>query len=180
MKHLGTQKIETERLILRKNELKDAQELFELLSDQEILKYLTGIPKYTGVEMAEDYIGKRLAEKYKRDDCYEWAIVEKTSNKFIGKISVFEQDEERRKANLAWYISPLFRNKGYMTETVKAVVKFLQKVGFERIEAYAHTENLASQRVMEKCGFIYEGTLRKYDYERNGDLYDVKMYSIVL
>lgn len=66
-----------------------------------------------------------------------------------------------------------------MTEAGKAVVKFLQDIGFERIEAFADASNVASMRVMEKLGIQYEGTLRKYDCRRDDSLYDVKMYSII-
>ena len=82
-------------------------------------------------------------------------------------------------ANLVWYIIPTVRGKGYMTEAGKAVVKFLHNTGFDRIEAFADVENIASIKVMEKIGMQYEGTLRKYDCRRDDTLYDAKMYSII-
>jgi ribosomal-protein-alanine N-acetyltransferase len=82
-------------------------------------------------------------------------------------------------ADLVWYMMPTVRGKGYMTEAGNLVVKFLQNVGFERIEAFANVENTASIRVMEKLGMEYEGTLRKYDCRRDNTLYDAKMYSII-
>ena len=82
-------------------------------------------------------------------------------------------------ADLVWYIIPTVRGKGYMTEAGKAVVEFLQNIGFERIEAFADVENIASIKVMEKLGMQYEGTLRKYDCRRDDSLYDAKMYSII-
>ena len=107
----------------------------------------------------------------KKEGHYDiWRKTEKTEN---GK-----QDETRRMANLVWYISSEVRGKGYTTEAAKAVVKHLQNIGFERIEAFANIENVASQRVMEKIGMEYEGTLKKYDLRRNGSLYDAKMYAI--
>jgi ribosomal-protein-alanine N-acetyltransferase len=82
-------------------------------------------------------------------------------------------------ADLVWYIIPTVRGKGYMTEAGKAVVKFLQNTGFDRIEAFADVENIESIKVMEKIGMQYEGTLRKYDCRRDDTLYDAKMYSII-
>lgn len=48
IRHTGTIELETERLVLRQINLDDAQSLYELVSDEEVLKYLSGIPAYTG------------------------------------------------------------------------------------------------------------------------------------
>lgn len=179
MKHLGTQTIETERLILRKVELKDAEDLCALLNDEKVQKFLSGIPENYTVEMAIDYINNQLSKNYLKKNFYDWGIEDKKTHKFIGRICVYKFDDYRRMANLVWYIIPTVRGKGYMTEAGKAVVKFLQNTGFDRIEAFADVENIASIKVMEKIGMQYEGTLRKYDCRRDDTLYDAKMYSII-
>jgi ribosomal-protein-alanine N-acetyltransferase len=117
--------------------------------------------------------------EYKNKDFYDWALEDKETNKLIGRISLFKLDDYRRMADLVWYIMPSVRGKGYMTEAVSAVVKYLFEIGFERIEAFADADNIASIRVMEKIGMQYEGTLRKYDCRRDESLYDAKMYAIV-
>ncbi len=178
MKHLGTKRIETERLILRKVALKDAQPLCDLLNDKDVQDYLAGIPANYTCKMAVDYITGKLAESYKSKKFYDWGIIEKATNKLVGRICVYRQDDDRRMADLVWYMSSDVRGKGFATEAAKAVVKTLQEVGFERIEAFANVENIASQRVMEKIGMEYEGTLKKYDCRRDGSLYDAKMYAI--
>ena len=63
IKHTGTIEIVTDRLLLRPILLTDAQNLFELVTDEKVLEYLAGIPKYTGVEMAVDYISGKLEKK---------------------------------------------------------------------------------------------------------------------
>ena len=179
MEHIGTQTIQTERLILRKVALSDAQDFCELLNDKTVHKYLSGIPTNYTFDMAVDYIGNKMADNYTKSDCYDWGIEDKSTHKLIGRITVYKLDHYRRMADLIWYISSSVRCKGYMTEAGKAVVKFLQDIGFERIEAFADASNVASMRVMEKLGMQYEGTLRKYDCRRDDSLYDVKMYSII-
>lgn len=62
-----------------------------------------------------------------------------------------------------WLLNANCRNKGYISEGVKAVLNHLFKIGFERIEAFADVENKAGTKVMAKVGMQYEGTLRKYD-----------------
>lgn len=177
--HTGTIEIETNRLLLRPIMLSDAQSLYELVSDKEVLKYLAGIPEYSGVETAIDYISGKLEKKYHNKNFYDWAVVLKSENKMIGRISVHRQDKHRRMADIVWYLNSTYRNKGYMSEGVKAVISHLFEIGFERIEAFADVENKASTKVMAKVGMQYEGTLRKYDCRRDDSLYDAQMWSIV-
>lgn len=179
MEHLGTQTIETERLILRKIELADAEDLCELLNDEKVQEFLTGIPENYTVEMAIDYIGNVMSKNYSKKDFYDWGIEDKKTQKLIGRISVYKFDDYRRMADLVWYLIPTVRGKGYMTEAGKVVIEYLQNIGFDRIEAFANVENIASIKVMEKIGMQYEGTLRKYDCRRDNSLYDAKMYSII-
>ena len=179
MKHTGTIEIETERLILRKIKMKDAENLSDLLNDKEVQMYLAGIPADYTVDMAKDYITNELKEKYQHKDFYDWAVVLKSDNKMIGRISVFKQDDYRRMADLVWFVNAKYRNKGYISESVKAVINHLFVIGFERIEAFANVENKASTKVMAKVGMQYEGTLRKYDCRRDDSLYDAEMWSII-
>lgn len=179
MEHIGTQTIQTERLVLRKIKLSDAQDFYELVNDEQIQKYLSGIPVNYTFNMAVDYIGNKMLDNYTKSDCYDWWIEDKSTHKLIGRITVYKLDHYRRMADLIWYINSNFRNKGFMSEAGKSVIKFLQDIGFERIEAFADLGNFASVKVMEKIGMSYEGILRKYDCRRDDSLYDVKMYSII-
>ena len=179
IRHTGTVEIETDRLLLRAILLSDAQSLYELVSDKDVLKYLAGLPVYTGKEMAVDYIKNKLTKKYQNADFYDWAVVLKSENKIIGRICVYKQDDERRMADLVWYLNGNYRNRGYISEAVKAVINHLFEIGFERIEAFADVENKASTKVMAKVGMQYEGTLRKYDCRRDDSLYDAEMWSII-
>ena len=179
IRHTGTIEIETDRLLLRPILLSDAQSLYEIVSDKDVLNYLAGLPEYTGVEMAVDYISGKLEKKYQNKDFYDWAVVLKSENKMIGRISVYKQDDYRRMADLVWLLNANYRNKGYISEGVKAVINHLFEIGFERIEAFADVENKASTKVMAKVGMQYEGTLRKYDCRRDDSLYDAEMWSII-
>jgi len=129
--------------------------------------------------MAVDYITNILAPDYEKLDFYDWGFIDKKTNKMIGRVSVYRQDEDRRMADLVWFINGEFSGNGYTTEAVQSVVDYLIDEGFERIEAFAHEENYPSLRIMEKVGMQYEGTLRKYDTLRDGTLYNAKMYSLI-
>lgn len=72
MEHIGTQTIQTERLVLRKIKLSDAQDFYELVNDEQIQKYLSGIPVNYTFNMAVDYIGNKMLDNYTKSDCYDW------------------------------------------------------------------------------------------------------------
>ena len=74
MNHVGTQYIETERLILRRFELSDARAMFDnWASDDEVTKYLTW-PAHSGVSVTEQLLEDWVSQ-YSKNDCYRWAIV---------------------------------------------------------------------------------------------------------
>ena len=177
LNNIGTQTLTSERLVYKKITLDDVDSFYELLIDKDVQKYLPGIPIYTGKEMAVNYISERLTSKYEKDNFYDWGIY--FDDALIGRITVYKQDEDRRMADLVWYLNPKYRGKGYMTEAAITITKFLKEIGFERIEAFANVENIASQKVMQKAGFQFEGILRKYDANRDDSLYDAAMYSII-
>ncbi len=75
--------------------------------------------------------------------------------------------------------SPEDRGKGFMTEAVGLFVAYLFAAEqIERVQALAHPENVGSRRVLERCGFLFEGILRRAHFNR-GEYTDLAMYSIL-
>lgn len=112
-------------------------------------------------------------------DC--WAIREKDSNRIIGNISIYEDSarENVRSLEMGYALAFDCWGKGYMTEAAKAVMTY----AFEKYEPVimairTSNVNLRSQRVIEKCGFKYEGTLRKAYHIFDGTDRDSRLYSI--
>lgn len=179
MKHLGTQTIETERLVLRRYVTGDAQAMYDnWASDPEVTKYLTW-PTYTSVEPAKEIIGKWV-EMYSREDFYQWAIVLKENGaEPIGSIAVVDKDDSIMKAEIGYCLSRRFWHRGVMTEALGVVIDFLiHEVGMNRIEARHDTNNPNSGKVMKKCGMKYEGTMRMADRNNQG-ICDAVHYAIL-
>lgn len=79
-----------------------------------------------------------------------------------------------------WKIGTAFQVKGYAVEAARAVLEYLiRKVGFHRIEAKCCTENIASERVMQKLGMNKEGILRERFYGKDGRWHDLVEYSLL-
>ncbi len=161
MTHIGTQTLETERLILRKFEISDAENMFKnWSSDSEVTKFLTW-ETHKSIDDSKEIISFWIHE-YEKPDFYQWAIVLKETNEVIGSITVVKIMEQVNLVETGYAISRKFWGKGITTEAFKKVIEFLfEKVGVNKIQAKHDYRNPASGKVMKKCGLIYEGTLRQ-------------------
>ncbi|MBD5131189.1 MAG: GNAT family N-acetyltransferase [Clostridiales bacterium] len=175
----GTQTIETERLILRKFKLADAQNTYDNYRSKEIVTKYVSWSHNTSVEDTKSYLADFVLPEYDKENTYRWAIVWKENNEVIGCIDVCETNERKRCAELGWCIGDEYWGRGIMPEAAKSVVEYLFSVGYERIQATHHVENKKSGRVMEKIGMQYEGILKKGSMYKNNVLVDCCLWAIV-
>ena len=168
MKHCGTQRIETNRLILRRFVSEDAEAMFRnWASDSEVTKYLTW-PTHSSIEVSkfvtEDWVNSYSDEKY-----YQWAIVLKENGEPIGSISAVHMNEEVDMVHIGYCIGRAWWHQGITSEAMKAVMDFFfDIVEANRIESRHDPRNPNSGKVMQKCGMKYEGTLRSSDRNNQG------------
>ena len=178
MNHLGTKTIETERLILRKFELKDAEQMFKnYCSRKKVTQFLTWEPHKT-VEDTKNYLKNIILPAYNEISTYRWAIVLKENNQVVGCIDVVNSSENKKRAELGWVLSDDYWGQGIMPEAAKEVVKYLFDIGYIRIEAIHDVRNPKSGRVMKKINMEHEGVLRKYNPDWTGELQDCDMWAI--
>ena len=169
MKNCGTQRIETDRLILRRYTIEDADAMYKnWASDSEVTKFLTWQP-HPSVDVSrsiiEDWLKKYSDEKY-----YQWAIVLKDNgNEPIGGISVVHMNEDISMVHIGYCLGRAWWRRGIMSEALKAVTNFMfDTVEVNRVEARHDPRNPNSGKVMQKCGMKYEGTLRSADRNNQG------------
>lgn len=169
--------LETDRLILRKICLDDAEDIFEVGSCRDVAQYVTWDAHKT-IEDSKAFI--KSAEKFpEKKQLYPWAIILKNENKVIGGCSFMNWQPEQSRAEVGYMLSKKYWNKGYMTEALREVMKFgFEKMGLNRIEALCTPENTASAKVLEKVGMRLEGLLRQYLFFK-GKFWDFNMYSIL-
>lgn len=178
MNHIGTQVIETDRLILRPFTLEDAEAAFRnWQSDPEVTKYLTWRAK-KDVSESEDII-KEWIENYKDPSFYNWAIVLKDIDEPIGSIGVVNINTDISAVEIGYSIGNKWWNKGITSEALSALLSFFfNEVSLNRIVARHDTENINSGKVMKKCGLKYEGTLKEASKNNRG-LIDTSIYGLV-
>ena len=170
--------LETERLLLRKMRLDDAEAMFAYASDPEVTRYVLW-DTHRSIDDTEEFL-RFATEGYERGDFGGWGVVLKDSGVFVGTCGLDAgYAPEHARAELGYVLSREHWGRGLMPEAARAVIRFgFVRMTLNRIEARCIAENAASARVMEKAGMTYEGTLREREFIK-GAYRDMKVYSIL-
>ncbi len=178
MNHQGTKELETDRLILRRFRIEDAEEMYvNWASDDEVTKFLTW-PTHPSAQITGMLLSD-WTQRYEKSDYYNWGIVLKETGELIGNISVVQVKEDTQAAILGYCMGRKWWGQNIMPEAGKKVIEYLFcEVGFNRIAANHDKNNPKSGRVMQKIGMTYEGTLRSAGWCNQGIIDDV-WYSIL-
>lgn len=162
---------------IREWTLNDASDLAKAISNKNILNNLRdGIPYPYTEKDALEFINSTLQAP--KDSQYSWAVQWK--GKAIGSIGLFRQSNIHfRSAELGYYIAESYWGKGIVTSAVKEACDYVfEHTDIVRIYAEPFSRNRASCRVLEKAGFIQEGTMKKNAY-KSGVFEDMELYARV-
>ena len=179
LKHCGTVRLETGRLILRQFIITDAEAMYNnWASDPEVTKYLTW-PPHADVDVSKAIL-KEWIKSYERKDYYQWAIVLKSNgDEPIGSISAVGMNDDVEMIHIGYCIGRNWWHQGIMSEALNAVMDFFfDIVGANRIESRHDPNNPHSGMVMKKCGMKYEGRLRSSDRNNQG-ICDADWYALL-
>ena len=176
--HKGTVTLETERLILRRFTVEDADVMFRnWASDPEVARYTTWEP-HPDAAFTRTLLSMWVAG-YAEASVYNWCITLKESGEPIGSIGTVGMAEAHLSVEVGYCVSRAMWGKGVMPEALRAVMAFLfNEVQVNRIAAKHDIRNAKSGRVMEKCGMQYEGTMREIMFTK-GEFATGKLYAIV-
>ena len=160
--HQGTQIIETERLILRPFLYTDNDDMLNYWVSDPQIQSLYSEPIYTTTEEVRELLDKYISS-YESPSYYRWAIIERESNICIGQIAIFLVDIKNNFCEIEYALGSKFHRKGYASEAVRSILDFcFNKVNFHKVQVCHKDGNIASQGVIRKCKFTYEGTLRDF------------------
>lgn len=149
MKHI----LETSRLILRELDSKDAKNFYDLNSNPNVIKY-TGNSAFKNIEEAKEFLENYT--DYKFNGYGRWAVILKTTDKFIGWCGL-KFDELENETDIGFRFFEEEWNKGYTTESAIACIHYgFEKLKLKRIIGRAMKENVGSIKVLEKIGLEYE------------------------
>ena len=174
---LPTPTLHTARLRLRPFTDSDASALFALHSSAHVLRYWDSPPwrepgraqRFLAAcrQMADDGTGARLAMECSSDGA------------FLGWCSLTRWDPEHRSASLGYCLDDAAWGHGYATEASRALLGWaFDTLDLNRVQAETDTRNVASARVLEKSGFVREGTLRE-DCVVDGEVSDSWVFGLL-
>ena len=149
------EKIETKRFILRKVEENDAEYIFKILSDKDVIENLN-MDIHKSISDTEDML-KEYFEENEKGNKYPFSIIDKETNKFVGvfliKLDLYDEDC----FEFTVYISKEEWGKGIYTEVLPYMTKFaFEEVKTGNFRGFVMEKNIASSKVLEKCGFELE------------------------
>jgi len=116
--HVGTQTIETERLILRKFSYKDDDSMLKYWISDPNIQSLYSEPTYTNKQEVKGLLDKYISS-YEKDDYYRWAIISKDNNRCIGQIAYFLVDSKNHFAEIEYCIGSAFQKKDLLLKLLK-------------------------------------------------------------
>ena len=174
------ERVSTERLVLRRPRPEDAEAIFaSYASDPEVTRFVS-FKCHVSLDETRAFLDFSDAE-WSRWPAGPYLIERRGSGALLGSSGLMF--ETRRRAATGYVLARDAWGKGYATEALRGVVGVARSVGVLRLSALCHTEHAASARVLEKAGFLREGTLRRYDEFPNlrpGEPLDVLCYALVL
>lgn len=171
------QNIETDRLLLRRLDENDAEEVLGLRGNPETMKYIPR-PLAKSKEEALEHIAM-IEEKIVNNTGINWGITIKGNPKIIGIIGHYKIAPQNHRAEIGYMSFPEFNGKGYMSEAIKAVVAYgFEQMDLHSIEAIIDPENSASERVLQKNGFVKEAHILENELWE-GKYLDTVIYSLL-
>ncbi|MCR5789446.1 MAG: GNAT family N-acetyltransferase [Lachnospiraceae bacterium] len=148
--------IETNRLIIRKMVSSDIPVLREWMPDKSIYTYWG-----KGPSKAERNPELLFEKEEKPTKSFHLGIAEKNSGKVVGDIWVYLIENDRM-AQIAIRLSKDIHGKGYGTESLSAMTSFcFDHTELQRLWTEVDVRNIASCRMLEKCGYTKEGLIRQ-------------------
>lgn len=175
-------KLETKRLILRDPKLSDWKDLVEGLNDLKVSKFLSHRPFPYKKKNAIESINKCLKNSRKKDRRgYYWVIEVKSEKKVIGMTVLSGIDKDMGTAHTSSWINRKYWRKGFIIESKIAVNKFaFNKLKLRRINSDSFKENKASNRMLRKLGYKFEGFARKGKKSiATGKIHDSNNYGLL-
>ncbi len=161
--------IKSKRLFLRKIKESDSKAILFLRSDKTINKFIER-PENRKTKNISDAIKfiKELDDYIETNKSIAWGIALKNDPKIIGTICLWNFSQNNKTAEVGYDLDPKYQNKGIMSETLKMIIDFgFKELKLDKIEAFTHTENENSKKLLEKNGFHLNENKKDLDNKSN-------------
>ena len=147
--------LQTPRLIVQRYTMEDADEFFALNNDKEVMRYIR--PPKTREE-CDSFLQQNINFYHTYPNLGRWAAFEKETETFIGSLALIPIKEKDDRIQIGYALKPFSWGKGFATELVKAGIPFFfNSQNHQYLYAITEQPNVASQKVLLKCGFKQDG-----------------------
>lgn len=158
--------------------LKHASALSALI--QQNISYLKPcLPKVAGlsnIALARTHL-QDVTDAARVGELYEWHIFR--GEEMCGVVRLHHIEPENRKASIAYYLGAQYQGAGLATMAARAVIAHsFEVLSLNRIEMRCTADNLASQRIAKRLGFMWEGMLRQAE-QLDGKFVDHFVYGLL-
>lgn len=166
-----------EKVILREYRKNDTENVLDYINDFETKKFLTpGIPFPYKFEDELLWYEKNVPSE---KGTYSMAIEEKITGEYLGGCGINSLNWKNSVAEIGIFIAKPFWNKGYGTDAIKLLIKFIfEEMNIHKVKLETYSFNQRAIRCYEKCGFTKEGILRE-ELFREGKYHDIILMSIL-
>ncbi len=158
------EQIETERLRLRMFLPEDAEPVYRIWNNPEVVKYID--PNWKPSLDDARAAMTRLVQHWREKGFGQWAVILKDEDRLIGYVGFKLLEQKGPEIELLYGLDMPYWNKGLTTEAAHAALRYIyDHTNLDRIVAVANPENTGSWRVMEKLGMKYEGMAHHYNVD---------------
>ncbi len=170
--------LETKRLILRRLALTDAQDYYELRSNEQAMQFMDRAFSKSKEAAAEAI--KLTHQNFRQKKGIWWALADKRNNHFMGYVGFKDIDIKNKSAEIGYVLHPDHWASGWMTEAVEAALTFVfEELNLHRVIGNINPDNEASRGLLLKFGFKKEAYFRE-DYYFNGKFLDSEIYGLLI
>ena len=159
----------SKRLVLRNIQESDWKTILFLRSDEDINKFIQRPDhrKTRNKADARKFI-KELNDNIENNRSIAWGITFKNEPHILGTICLWNFSQNNKIAEVGYDLNPEFQRLGIMSEALKMIIDFgFNELGLEKIEAYTHTENDSSKRLLKRNGFHFMKNRKDSDNDAN-------------
>lgn len=145
--------------------------------DPLIARFTRVRPNQTRDDVRRFYGGQEAARE--AGEALELAIADAVGDELVGTIALLRFEWAERRCEIGYWVAPWARGRGVATRAVGLLAPWaLRTLDIARLGLTADVDNVASQRIAERCGFVREGVLRSYE-QHHGRSRDLVIYSLL-
>jgi [ribosomal protein S5]-alanine N-acetyltransferase len=169
--------LQTNRLVLRPLEDTDAEALFNLRSNAQVMRYF-GRPLMQSIDEAHEKLAQ-IKIMFANNDGVEWAMSFHDDPQMIGSLTIWKIDKTNHRGEIGYMLHPEHQGKGLMSEALQALIQYgFEVLNLHSLEANVNPDNTASSQLLVRNGFVREAYFRENFYF-DGKFEDSAIYSLL-